>query len=175
MSPYHHTIPLKKNGVRLKSFLAPKPFQNYKPPLLPLLQGSLPKNKGSWGNNFWRRICQRGSKIHSSSKTPLFWKNHWFRKKVFPKKVFRHQKMKSCKSSETRFAKVSRRSEPCSRGKRPFKVSIFFFWHVAGRFFFLSGASAPPCAVPCPPKKNRPTARRKKKNRNFKRPFTPRT
>ena len=31
--------------------------------------------------------------------------------------------MKSCKSSETRFAKVSRRPEPCSRGKRPFKVS----------------------------------------------------
>ena len=31
--------------------------------------------------------------------------------------------MKSCKSSETRFAKVSRRSEPCSGGKRPFEVS----------------------------------------------------
>ena len=31
--------------------------------------------------------------------------------------------MKSCKSSETRFAKVWRRSEPCSTGKRPFEVS----------------------------------------------------
>ena len=39
------------------------------------------------------------------------------------KKKLQRRKMKSCKSSETRFAKVSRRSEPCSRGKRPFKVS----------------------------------------------------
>ena len=31
--------------------------------------------------------------------------------------------MKRWESSETRFGKVSRRSEPCSRGKRPFKVS----------------------------------------------------
>ena len=31
--------------------------------------------------------------------------------------------MKTCKSPETRFPKVSRRSEPCSRGKRPFEVS----------------------------------------------------
>ena len=30
--------------------------------------------------------------------------------------------MKNCKSSETRFAKVSRRSELCSRGKRPFEI-----------------------------------------------------
>ena len=31
--------------------------------------------------------------------------------------------MKNCKLSETRFAKVSRRSELCSGGKRPFEVS----------------------------------------------------
>ena len=31
--------------------------------------------------------------------------------------------MKNCKSFETRFAKASRRSELCSRGKRPFGVS----------------------------------------------------
>ena len=37
--------------------------------------------------------------------------------------MFWRQKIKSCKSSETHFAKVSRRSEPCSRGKRPFEVS----------------------------------------------------
>ena len=40
----------------------------------------------------------------------------------FPKK-YQRQKMKICKSSETRFAKVSRRSEICSGGKRPFEVS----------------------------------------------------
>ena len=33
----------------------------------------------------------------------------------FLKKNFRRQKIENCKSSETRFAKVSRRSEPCSR------------------------------------------------------------
>ena len=32
--------------------------------------------------------------------------------------------MKRCKSSETRFAKVSCRSELCSRGKRPSEVSL---------------------------------------------------
>ena len=37
-------------------------------------------------------------------------------------KIFRRQKIESCKSSETRFAEVSRRSEPCSRGKRTFEV-----------------------------------------------------
>ena len=31
--------------------------------------------------------------------------------------------MKTCKSPETHFPKVSRRSEPCSGGKRPFDVS----------------------------------------------------
>ena len=59
--------------------------------------------------------------------------------------------MKSCKSSETRFAKVSRRSEPCSRGKRPFKVSMFFFGVRRVDFFFFparhgtgrGGAEAP--------------------------------
>ena len=35
---------------------------------------------------------------------------------------FRHRKIKSCKSSETRFAEVSCRLEPCSRSKRPFEL-----------------------------------------------------
>ena len=35
---------------------------------------------------------------------------------------FRCRKMKRRESSETRFPKVSRQSELCSRGKRPFKV-----------------------------------------------------
>ena len=38
------------------------------------------------------------------------------------KKDFRRQKIQSCKSSETRFAEVSRRSEPCSKDKRAFEV-----------------------------------------------------
>ena len=36
-------------------------------------------------------------------------------RKFFSKKNFRRQKIESCKSSETRFAEVSRRSEPCSQ------------------------------------------------------------
>ena len=37
--------------------------------------------------------------------------------------VFWLPKMKCCKSSETRFAKVSRRYQLCSGGKLPFEVS----------------------------------------------------
>ena len=40
-----------------------------------------------------------------------------------PKRIFRPPKMKCRESSETRFGKVSRQSEPCSRGKRPFEIS----------------------------------------------------
>ena len=73
---YYHTIILSPdhNTKWLKSFSVPSPGFRHILSRLPLLQGSLPKNKGSSGNNFLRRICQRGSKIHSSSKTPLFWK-----------------------------------------------------------------------------------------------------
>ena len=46
-----------------------------------------------------------------------------FRKKKKPKKKIQRRKMKNCKSSETCFAEVSRRSELCSGGKRPFEVS----------------------------------------------------
>ena len=38
--------------------------------------------------------------------------------KNFPKKIFRRQKIEICKSSETRVAEVSRRSERSSRGER---------------------------------------------------------
>ena len=59
-------------------------------------------------------------------------KGHFFEKivdsenilqNVFPKQSFRRRKMKSCKSAETRFAKVSRRSEICLAVERPFEVS----------------------------------------------------
>ena len=36
---------------------------------------------------------------------------------------FRRRKIKRRESSETRFPKFSRRSEPSSRGKRPFEIS----------------------------------------------------
>ena len=58
----------------LKSFSVPSQGQKHILSLLPLLQGSLPKNKGSSGNNFSRRIFQRGLENHSSSKTSLFLK-----------------------------------------------------------------------------------------------------
>ena len=43
--------------------------------------------------------------------------------KVFTKNVAGRRKMKSCKSSEARFAKVSHRSELCLRAKHPFEFS----------------------------------------------------
>ena len=56
---------------------------------LPLRQGSLPKSKGTLGNNFSRRICQWRVRPRSSSKTPLSWK-----KKSNPQKNFRVEKWK---------------------------------------------------------------------------------
>ena len=133
-SSYHHIMISSYHNIMwswhhntewLKSFLVPSPGFRHILSRLPLLQGSLLKNKGSWGNNFLRRICWGGSKSHSSSKTSPFQKKKW-PPKIFAKKKQkqnRRRKTKNCKSSETRFAKVSRRSELCSRGKRPFKVS----------------------------------------------------
>ena len=45
-----------------------------------------------------------------------------FRAKKSLTKFFWRQKMKCRESSETRFGKFSRRSEPCLKGKRPFEV-----------------------------------------------------
>ena len=121
ISSYYH------NTKWLKSFSVPSLGCRHILSRLPLLQGSLPKNKGTSGNNFLRRTCQRGKKNGSSSKTSFFGKKNStpkiFEKKLSKKKI-RRRKMKSCKSSETRFAKVSRRSEPCSGGKRPFENVI---------------------------------------------------
>ena len=63
--------------------------------LLPLRQGSLPQIKGTSGNNFLRRICQRGSKIYSSSKTSLF------EKTIDPKNV--------CENFQDRFCFLSKK------------------------------------------------------------------
>ena len=49
--------------------------------------------------------------------------------------VFCRRKMKCGESSETRFGKVWSRSEPSLRGKRPFKVSMFFFEISRNRLF----------------------------------------
>ena len=70
LSPDHSTKKV------LRSFSVPSPGPKHKLGCLPLRQGSLPKNKATSGNNFLRRICQRGLKIHSPSKTSLFRKNN---------------------------------------------------------------------------------------------------
>ena len=65
-------------------------------------------------------LIRNASFLKKKSSTKIFWKkNH-------PKLFFRCRKMKRWESSETRFGQVSRRSEPSSRGKRPFKVSKKF-------------------------------------------------
>ena len=48
--------------------------------------------------------------------------NLTFRSKSFATIFFQHRKIAICKSSETRVAEVSRRSEPSSRGQRTFEV-----------------------------------------------------
>ena len=53
----------------------------------------------------------------------FFWRN--FSSKNFAQKIFRRRKMKCWESSETHFPKVWGRTEPYSRGKRPFKVRHF--------------------------------------------------
>ena len=45
-----------------------------------------------------------------------------FRRKFSSNKFFRRQKIENCKSFETRFAEVSRRSELCLGGERSFEV-----------------------------------------------------
>ena len=79
------------NTKRLKSFSMPSQGQKHISSILPPLQGSLPKNKGSSGNNFSRRIFQRGLKNLSSFKTSFFLKkidpeNFW--QKFFEKLFF---------------------------------------------------------------------------------------
>ena len=89
ISSYHHIIVLSPdhNTKWLKSFSVPSLGCRHILSRLPLLQGSLPKNKGTSGNNFLRRTCQRGKKNRSSSKTPFSWKKNRprkFLKKFYP-------------------------------------------------------------------------------------------
>ena len=92
--------------------------------LLPLCEKSYRADNQNFGGHFSRRICPSRPKSHSSSKTPLSWKktNPKISKKKSPKMVFGGRKMKCRESSEMCFSKVSRRTEPSSGGKRPFKV-----------------------------------------------------
>ena len=96
---YDHIIILSPdhNTKWLKSFLVPSLGFRHILGLLPLLQGSLPKSKGTSGNDFLRRTCWRGSKNHSSSKTSFFWKKtrpRKFLKKSFPNFFFGVEKWK---------------------------------------------------------------------------------
>ena len=71
-------------------------------------------HRATW---FWRPKKPSSSKIYRKS-----WKTGKKIEKKISKKKFRRQKIENCKSSETRFAEVSRRSEPCSKDKRTFEV-----------------------------------------------------
>ena len=121
---YYHIITrsLDHDTKWWKSFLVPRHGVGHVLSRLPLRQGTLPKNKRTTGNNFWRRICQWLSNHRSSPKTPINWLYAKFVLEKHRQTFFRRRKMKRCKSSETCFPKVSRRSEPSSRGKRPFEI-----------------------------------------------------
>ena len=98
--PWTNDLPrkcLQKKSTWLKSFSVPSQRFRHILNRLPLLQGSLPKNKGSWGNNFLRRICWGGSKSHSSSKTSPFQKKNGprrFLQKKIQRKNFGVEKRK---------------------------------------------------------------------------------
>ena len=73
---------------------------------------------------FFRFVTQKGRILGRSPKFAQKWRvKFWVRKKFseffFSKIFFRRQKIKNSKSSETRVAEVSRRSEPCSQGSWP--------------------------------------------------------
>ena len=72
---------------------------------------------------FYDERANDALKFIAPPKPHFFEKIIGFGQFVFPKKKIQRRKIKSCKSSETRFAKVSRRSELCSGGKRPFEIS----------------------------------------------------
>ena len=79
------------------------------------------------GNEFWRRTC-----LYPLLLGQIFQKKQFFKKMRVRICFFRRRfffwrwKIESCKSSETRFPKVSRQSEPSSGGKRSFKIFDFF-------------------------------------------------
>ena len=75
-----------------------------------------PSNLAPIGAKLWQRAFQTICKFRFFFVEFVFWNFFRF---FF---VFRRQKIEICKSSETRVAEVSRRSERSSRGKRTFEV-----------------------------------------------------
>ena len=95
--------------------------------LLPLHQKSHRPENDFIGGHFSRRSCHSRSKVHSSSKIMTFDFIRTFLLRKFHQFFFSgRRKMKCRESSETSFGQVWSRSEPSSRGKRPFKVSRNF-------------------------------------------------
>ena len=88
--------------------------------------------------NFGKTRFRRFPTFHFSTPKNMFgdifvW-NFGFFPKMPPLENFSTRKIIFAESSETRFPKVSRQSEPSSRGKRPFEFS---FRRGAGQFFFF--------------------------------------
>ena len=72
-----------------------------------------------------KSIAPQKQAVCRFSDEKIFWRK--FSSKMFANFFFRRRKMKCWESSETRFPKVWGRTEPYSRGKRPFKVQHFSF------------------------------------------------
>ena len=76
--------------------------------------------------NLKRKLISRSVCLQLLRNLAKITKNKIFNPNCLSKKIFRRRKMKRRESSETGFGKVSRQSELCLRGKRPFKVSKKF-------------------------------------------------
>ena len=92
---------------------------------LPFTPRTSLRSPRNFGNARFRRFANFDfltPKFYCFSQTNselFFW---FFAPKFLPIFFFRRRKIESCKSSETRVAEVSRRSERSSRGKRTFEV-----------------------------------------------------
>ena len=110
-----HSLCSKKNipCVRRKTFLV---FEDDETPIF----GRTDLRKGVSEAKF---DAEADFDVKKSLAPPRSPENHEKRKKICEKIIetnFRRRKIESCKSSETRFPEVSRRSERSSRGERKF-------------------------------------------------------
>ena len=129
---------LAKKRKGLKSFLAESREKNWNYLFYPSAKSRRELKIKTLGVTFRGASAYYVSKSIAPQKQAVcrfsdeFFFDENFHQKILPKKCFRRRKMKCWESSETHFPKVWGRTEPYSRGKRPFKVQ-HFFWFSASK------------------------------------------
>ena len=118
ISSYHH-INISSSSKSVSQFWAKSQQKNRKSSLNPLTKER--RDLIFWGNGviFRGESAVYAQKFVAPPKRAIFDLMLHFWSENFIKKIIGRRKIKCRESSETRFGKVSRRSEPSSRGKRP--------------------------------------------------------